>query len=492
MAKGNYQAYQQLQPIQADYSGPAKRAEELFLAGEAQKKAMRAEAAKLEAERQKALADQLGTDLDKLDPKALGLARLDEAVFNVVGEAADRLKEEYDRAESDPSYAGSSEFALRRNKLTRVVKELAGAQEGISQRMQTYQERKKNGKLSNYFNNYVDTLDVDNMALKLDKNYDLLALSLNPDYNPESEDPSVPKVVSSTVFEVLRNGEDEEFFDRIDYEAELAAMKNTLGDRESQVVTGYGETTLTQSWEDVKVGAINRVKAKLGTKDNPTTFAKSLWADVMGLPGQRKFTEEQMKYMQESVLSDLQLSYDTKDVRKVDFSAIANRGNKTREEGGDAPLYSQIRIVKDPDTGSIQTGYQGEGPEGEDSGSYFSLPLKAKILIGGEEVPVGSVFLSDSGKLRAVVERELYKMSGSTVDIPLEDGDSVTVSKKLFEKSLLDTVNLSSLANALGLDNARTMKKFLQDYKESEKSGEGFPQEWAQTQEPGGVDWGSM
>lgn len=493
MAKGTYAAYQQLQPIQEDFSGVAQRAEEIFLTQQAQKKALKAEANKLEAERLKGLSDQLGIDLDKLNPKALGLARLDSAVFNVVNEAADRLKIEYDKAKASPAYASSFEFALRRNKLTGLVKELAGSEEGISQRMATYQERKKTGKLSNYFNSYPDTLDVDNMALKLDKDYNLVALSLNANYDPDNEEESGPPVVTSTVFEALKNGEDEGFFDKIDYELELSKMKETLGDRENQVVTGFGETVLTQSWEDVEVGAQNMVMAKLGTKESPSNFAKSLWTDIMGLPPQKEFTKDQMDHMRSSLLSKLRVAYDTKDIRKVDFSAQLARDKANKPgQSDDPPLYSQVRIAKDPETGSIQTGYQGAGPKGGDSGSNFTLPLKAKILIEGKEVPVGSVFLSDSGEMKAVVDVERVKMSGSTVDIALPNGDRVTVHEKLFEKALLDTVNLNSLANSLGLDNANTMKKFLTDYREAEKSGDGFPLEWSSTQEAGAVDWSSM
>ena len=359
MAKGNYAAYQKLQPVDIDWTKIAKSGVDAELARRDKKRA-----------EEKAEQDELQTvEFSPLEDVVTNIDSIDQAMALGIQEAGKINQQDFDKASTDIDFKRSAEYKIRNANIQNFPQKLKTLSSGVTELAKKYSDAEMQGKLSSWDESLGATLHgafvSEKVVFKVDEKtgepYAMVAQTSedlktgkdgdNPNGYVYNDDGSISmkKVTANEVFKGL--GE-YKITQKIDVAAEAQKFGKALGKKVETEIAGSMASGLTitkeQKFEFIQEKANQAATDLLGSSGSPTDLAKNIWADKMGRKS-RELTEEDMLEIRDNFVQSASVYYD--ETEDKTFSQRPPSGGVG--SGKTTPKIYTPTYVTNPSTGAL-------------------------------------------------------------------------------------------------------------------------------------------
>lgn len=360
MAKGNYAAYQKLQPIDIDWAKIAKSGVDAELARRDKKKA-----------EEKAEQDELQTvEFNPLQDVVTNIDSVDQAMALGIQEAGKINQQDFERASTDIEFKRSAEYKMRSANIQNFPTKLKNLSAGVTELAKKYADAEMQGQVSSWDESLGATLHgafvTEKVIFKADEKtgepYAMVAQTSedlktgkdgdNPNGYVYNDDGSISmkKVTPNEVFKGL--GE-YRITKKMDVAAEAQKFGKALGKKVETDIKGNMASGLTitkeQKFEFIQETANKAATDLLGSAGSPTDLAKNIWADKMGRKS-RELTENDMLEIRDNFVQSASAYYDQTEEKtfnqRTPNTGSGGSGNKT-------PKVYTPNYVTNPSTGEL-------------------------------------------------------------------------------------------------------------------------------------------
>jgi len=359
MAKGNYAAYQQLQPIDIDWTEIAKSGVDAELARRDKKRA-----------EEKAEQDELQTvEFTPLEDVVTNVDSLDQAMALGIQEAGEINQRDFDKASKDIDFKRSSEYKVRHANIQNYPKRLKTLSQGVAELAKRYSQAEMDGKVSDWDDSLGATLHgafvTEKVIFKADERtgepYAMVAQTKedlktgkdgdNPNGYVYNDDGSI-SMKKVTINEVFKGLGEYRITNKVDVAAEAQKFGKALGKKVETDIDGNMASGLTitkeQKFEFIQEKANEAAMDLLGSAGAPTDLAKNIWADKMGRKS-RELTEENMLEIRDDFVQSASAYYDQTQEKSFNQRATGGTSNSGKNDiEVHTPSY-----VTDPSTGAL-------------------------------------------------------------------------------------------------------------------------------------------
>ena len=404
---GTFTALQKLKPITVDWGKVAKTGTDREDVLDARKKA--------EEKARKDERDKIG--YDNLDPVITGIDSLDKGLTLGIQEASTMQYEDYKKALSDPTYADSPEYKIRKKNLNDYSKNVKAFTDGYSTLAQSVIGKSQDGSLSSWDDQLLSELnggfvsekvkfgvgasgEVEAYIASTDQS---LVTEENPDgYVLDADGKKrISKVTPREIFNGLGRYS---VTPDVDIQKTATDLGTKLGEDVKSSINGY-EITSEQSWSDKEPETRKLVRGLLGSPNAPTPLAKRLWADVMDNDS-RKLSESDMTEIENTMLDNIKPFYDEVVNKSKDFGAQESARGRAEKRNKDNITPA---IVPDSDTGKPKVvTVPGTNIKG------YAISFGDDTTLQVEDTETSSTFIrniyyTDKGVFADKIEGEKYK-----------------------------------------------------------------------------------
>lgn len=481
--KGTFAAYQQLRPVDLNVDETLRDIQDREAAYAQQREARRKERELAK----KSLTDKFATTYGNLTDVVTKNKSVNEAYARSLVKAKKKLRGMHERAKVNPALMDDYDFIVQMKNLDKFSKDLSTASSELTKYYQDINTGLEDGTVSDYMSDAIN----DSESIFLKKQFDV---SVGDDGSPVGvfavTDDEGNLVYDDDGDVVLKDMSLSSIFDGTGlppiikrYNLTENAIK--IGEKLGKRVKGTPGEGFTynkrQSFEDIEDDARMAVRGIIGF-DQPTPEAKSIWADVMGMSAKEKYTEADMKAIEDTYINAIKPYYDTEDDTATNYSAqqaALSRAQKAEE--GSGVLGTFDIVTKD---GKINTK-ELEGVAGDLRGEAirFSLPVNPKTKMAsatvmnenGSLVEVDRLYILENGNLAYEGFELVGKASGKPLNsqqkneylVDLDGGGAGRLSYEVSKKKMgggadANSTVLTNLAKHYGYRNQDELKAVLQ------------------------------
>jgi len=439
--KGTYTALQQLQPIAEDFGQIALDAAKVERDIQLQKAKDAAALAKIRSAEQETIRKAFGMSYEDLQDVITGIDSLDQPMSAGVNSAASMLGVMHKQANANFRLLRDPVFMRRKSNLEGFSKTLAAISERYANYAQVVGEGFQKGELSEWSSGALGEADA--VFRKLD-----LAITANPETGKPLvvfRDPKTKELRIMDINKVLDGRGMAELVPWFDFNKSVRLQGAALGKDEFKRIRG-GVAITTQSFSTKRDAELIKARANMGTAEDPSVIAKSIWTNNMGneprlavVDGKitKSLTDKDLDDIAEFYTDALGGYYDAKYVE-----------TPIRSSGASGKSGGLNTIILETDTkGKVSQ----EIPEDlfkleDDVGNItpFSIPSKT-VYLGhkDEKREIQRLFITDTG----LIGYEGRWPSGTFKDKPLVEGSpfSGTTSGKEFENFVSEEMSLSEI-----------------------------------------------
>jgi hypothetical protein len=484
--KGTYTALQQLRPIQTDFGKIATDAAAVQHQRDLEVEAKRAATAKARQEQKSKIAEGFREDYAKLTEVVTGTKSLTEAMSRGVGAARDMLGETYKEIERNPAMYDDINVSMKVANASNFSKNLKLVSDRYTEYAAKVTKGMTDGSLSEWNNETLNDLNSifkdGNLDVTVDPQTGLpiaVFAKQDDDGNYVYDDDGEVVMERMNLLEVLDGRGLQDTPSKFDLAKHAQTAGKDLGDRMQKTEGGDFTTREIQTFEMIEPEVRDLAKGLIGTAQNPTDVAKSIWTDTLGnnKPPGGELTEADMSLIEDAYVNATRPFYDEKDKADVNFGARNAAKKLAKEEAAKTPKGEIFEVVTDQegDPTNVQTLVGVSGDIGGGA-MAFSMPRDPKNKYSGVAVEkegkrliVDRIYLTNSGEVAYSGYSIEGRSSGELIDPTdwLSGKISTQVTKSEFGGGADpgDKV-LTDLARAVGLSGEAELKKALQTTKD--------------------------
>lgn len=485
-ASSTYAAYQQLRPIADKSLDNLLKVEQLIASREgrrAKKEKTAADAAaKEEAEINKMLKESgLSASLENV---FTGIKTLDQSLMLGAANVADERTELQNKIAKGELNPNSPDVADRINNLNAWPKKIRSATDIMTKEYANFKKLKAEGKISKWdygkeklFDSFFGKVNPDTGEIETK-----LVFLNDKRGNPYVVSPGEDGKNNILGINEINNGNVDLFSTRepIDYETYLdTAIKHAtkLGTRIDTRLKGQYLVT-EQKFDSHKDEVIGESEEIFGTSDNPTDFAKGVWADKLGRDP-KDLDEEGIDEMQVDYVRDVKSFYNEKYSETLDPTYERQQARIKKEREAAAKKAATVKgdelfleLETDIDGVPVLGKIPGVGPEIDLQGDayIFSLPKdnkgkrqELKYIFKGKERIVDNLYFTKNRKIvfvGSVKDKKASRDSGGDLTGKYEYTTSP------FTKGgnrIDDLTEFNEVARILGFKNVGGLYKHMEE-----------------------------
>jgi len=412
--KGTYAAFQQLQPISTDFGKIAQDNELLRMKREEQKRlekatenAQMAANAKAENDRRNKLTENYNKSYALLGSTVTGIGDFDTVVYDQVKRAQDIRTKIYHNRLADSNYDSKNpNTAQIVANLNNFPKDMVRLQKVFVDNATPIITAKREGTLSAYkedndkFNMLQSVAEKNHLGMTFDNLGRSKAVYAKVDDDGEilkHKDGNI--ILEEMPLEDMSNGVFlGGFTTKLTNEGYYTIVKNigeSLASKEYKNTRGL---TTEQKIEFNKEDAKTQANIGLGTWDNPSSKAKSIWGDIMGNTDTNITSEGDFNKIVDKLASDSETFFDTKDFETFDYKEAyditKDKEETTTDSGGLKPM-SNIQS-------KLESSLDGEGPMVENIANVkygVTPPAEVKFTTKEGEIILDGLYITKDNKL---------------------------------------------------------------------------------------------
>lgn len=406
---GNYAAYQQSTPIREDFGDNMLQAENMqFRYREEQRR-------EEEAKRRRQLEDdaRLATDLEKMKHVITGVKSVDEINYRAVGQATHQLGEIHRQLNTgNLTQAQRQDLLLKKGTLTKFPELLKGASERIQKQAATLSEGIQNGTVSEWDLQELEKIEaffgVKGEDGRMSPNY---VIDFDEAGNP------VGKLVTQSgeyheipFLDIYNGGTFNSVTQSVNSDQYTKGIVDNLGKRQQAKIEG-GLIQTYQNFDSQREGVSGMLDAALGSENDPSDLAKSIWADADNLgKSPKEFGKGSIKEIKDFLINKIQAGYDqTMSASQYRYQSSSDGSTATERK------KQQLAISVYENTNKAAQG---------DAEALGLLKGRTK-KVGKDYVTASDAFLS--GDNIVITDQE-----GNTLEsIPMSESQEVRASKLL-------------------------------------------------------------
>jgi len=462
---GTYTALQQLEPYQEDTPEKVMQAFEFGKGIADEARAQEADRKAAQKKQKEDLVKKFKTDYGTLFHVVTKTKSIDEAFIRGVNGAMNMMGDIYKDIESNPALANEIGTQTKIQNLKNFSKNL----KLISDRYTVYADYvgkgMKEGKLSNWNTRTLSDLNSifvqANLDVKVDEETGLpiaVIAELGKDDKPTG------RLKELNLLEVLDGRGLNDTVETFDFQESVTKIGTKAGDRSKTTPSGFSYTE-KQQFSTIEPEIRNMVKGFLGTPDNPTDVAKSIWADTMGL-SPKDLTSTDMKRIEDYYVKSIGTFYDEKNKTVIQHGArTAAQKEKRIATGKGKKAGYGIELRTDTEGNPIEAS--PTGVYGDIGGGGYSFTLPEDITLGpkGSKQLIDMLYLTNAGKIAYEGTEFIGKKTGQPID-PANRFSGKFSGEQVIERFVgggLNDTQLNRIARDLVLRNAAELKKTLED-----------------------------
>ena len=324
--KGTYAALQQLQPISTDF-GKIARDNELLQFKYREEKKQKEDA---EKQRKDKVTEGFNADYSTLQDVITGTQSIDEAYTRGLDSARELRFAIHKSAEKNPEIMGDPKTTFITANLRNFSATLAEAGKKYSEYAKTTATGIADGTLSSWNN---DTLDELN-SIFVEANLEVQAdpetghpIGLTTDKNGE--------IKRVNIIEILDGRGLIDTPAKYDFQAKTKEIGTKLG--KDVISRQEGFTTIKEQNYSTKEGEVREVvKGLLGSPEEPSDIAKSIWTDAMGKKKSDYNAKSSLKEIEDFYVKGVGLYYSEELTRDPNLSAQASKDRLDFKKSQDA------------------------------------------------------------------------------------------------------------------------------------------------------------
>lgn len=477
--KGTYAAYQQLNPIQADFGDPMERFADRVIASQDKKRAYEDQ----KRRERMAMSEKFDAELQALEPVITGVQSVDEINYQAFSDSASQLGEIHRQILANPSMAMDPNLRMRRANLINSPKILKAAEARITSQYQKLTEGLANGTLSGWEKDQLDEMQAYYGVKQEDGTY-------SPNYIIKYDDKGQMyfavkgadgRLSRKSVPAIINGYEYGDFAQAVKVDEWVKNYTDSLG-KDQVIGRAPGGTAIYQKWtQGLEDSQREILRTKLYDGDGgPSDFAKSVWVEGMG-KSKADFGEDSLQQMEEYLIGRVRDGYDkTISGYSRDPQPSSSPMSKYLQETYE--IQSRITPMTNEEGGFLTYEKSGgdvqEGPKRKGEGDYFGINIPGdlfKLRMGdaGETVVNAVYYDPKSGRMKA---RGLEKEPTPGVIVKSStEGDTGQPYPKYTEK-YLNQEEMNNLASILRFQNTKQLKEHFNKILGTSSGGAGI--EW--------------
>ena len=443
MAKGTYGAYQRLTPIQQDYG----RNSDQQLAKFGMLKGQQDAQTQAEQIRQEQLAASYAEDMSGINMDFTGIKSVDQINMDFVNTSKQQLGNMYRQMRENPGLASDPNFMLKMANLKNGAKLIAQAQGPVTKYATQLGEGMQDGTLSDANQQQLDEMEAIFGIRNEDGTY-------SPNYRIVHDEQGMPMMIGKTkdgrifrksVADMANGLQFGNPIKRMDYDDYITTKSKTLGAR---IKSGHyqGLTTTQQKFEYIEPEVRKGLEADLGTADNPSDMAKSMWVDQLGRD-LNELDANAIEEMKDTIVNSLRMGY-------KESTTMSGRRITPGQEGQKEIPKGQI----DPSSITLMTNSVGEPALDKSLGfggaHGFSLPQALDLGLNNDRKQINSVYLDQAGNV-------YIKGQDSVRD---EDSTFSAYNTEPYQRNSKEHLQeVTAFARKMGFPNVSSLAKYLRN-----------------------------
>jgi len=253
---------------------------------------------------------QLGTDISSLDDVITNIDDIDTANSYIIKDGVNELRNIHlQLAEEGLTDRERVDLEVKRNNILKLPSLLKQNQEKFITGSKAFTEGYANGSVSKWnegkLGQISSVFDKKDFVEKLDQRGRPVALI---------KDPETGGYVEVPLTEALQGDFFSDVVSTYKFDAETNTYATNLGKRVKSSTNGYYDIS-TQSFDSQEANVREDARVMMGTLENPSDVAKSIWTDKMGNKA-KTLTKEDMAEIEETFVNTIRAKYDEAMSRK--------------------------------------------------------------------------------------------------------------------------------------------------------------------------------
>lgn len=409
-----------------------------------------------EAKRQQAIDDSYQKDIESIKPVITGVQSVDEINYRATAQAQKRIGDIYREFRQNPSSQSNAQLKMELANLKSFPETLRAVEGKVTNFATDFVKGYAEGKYSKWDEDKLDELGafigepdengnmVPNYIIDFNKNGQMVAKAMKKDGTYFEK--SINAVMNGFDFSSATPSVDAEKF--------TTDRAKALGKRQQQKIAG-GFKTVTDDFSSHEELEREALSAALGSVEEPSALAKSVWADEMNMGRSKEdFNENSLKEIEDFLIERMATKYDSTisstQLRKPDGPTDrqkARAGIQIMKDGG-RPVTEYLR----PNDKNAE--YIG-----------FSLATPVTTGVGNKDKKINSLYIDDSGDIMFKGQEVVKESSTKSVGgYNISGGSKETVYKDITGGGL-NSKELNIIANRLGYDNTDGLREALLEKK---------------------------
>jgi hypothetical protein len=441
---GTYTAYQQVRPIQNDLSDEVRAGEDRFF----RNKQAQAQEDRYQQQRQDALNKQMSEDMSALDPVITGIQSVDEINYGATSAAMSRIGDIYRMFRSNPQMQNDPTLRMELANLKNFPKILEANQKRLVEYTTNLSEGFAEGTYSEWDKDLLDETEAF-FGVKQEDG------SISPNYVIQFDKKGSPYFVGKTkegrMFKrslsgIINGYEYADATKAFSAEEYAETMSKALGKRE-EVSIGGKFITNSQTFAAHEDRVRNDIRTALGTAEDPSDLAKSIWVDQVNMGRNKEdFNESSLKEIEEYLVDKVRMRYD-------ETKSVSERRKDTTSTDAKATPGQGIQLMTDTEGGALNPF----PTTGDSKGFAFSLPKAVGFGVGEKERKINALYLRPDGSIVAKGQEPVPDGDGG---FSFNFGDPKSEYQETFATN---SEEINTIARQLGFNNAAELKTYLKD-----------------------------
>lgn len=462
MAKvGGGAAYQRLQPPNEAISNALQNSAALA-SRRANAEADRNERAKVREQQKKdKLQDSYNQDIATIEPVITGIQSVDEINYRAVGNAQKRIGDIYRELMDNPDPNRKRELNMELANLRSMPKTLKEMEKPMAESYAAFLKGYSEGTISEWdedkgeeFQAFFGVKGQDgkitpNYIIDFDDKGTMIAKGITEQ----------GKYFETSANQILGGHEFSNFTKAINANAYASDMAKGLG-KNQQLKISRGMQTIVQDFSMVEDEVREDIRESLGTVDNPTSLAKSVWVENYNMNrSKEEFDESSLQEIEDFLVAKVARGYDN--------TVSARQLRKPDGPSDTQKAQDSIEIMRDSATGEPLERYIKPNDKNL-STTAFSIGEPVTTGVGNKDKRINKLYLGDNGEVYFEGEE---KVTEEVPEIKYGMETGKTLKRTYYKKEPeggLNSEELNVVANRLGFDNGYKLKQFLKNKKEQE------------------------
>lgn len=462
MAKvGGGAAYQRLQPPNEAISNALQNSAALA-SRRANAEADRNERSKVREQQKKdKLQDSYNQDIATIEPVITGIQSVDEINYRAVGNAQKRIGDIYRELMDNPEPNRKRELNMELANLRSMPKTLKEMEKPMAESYSAFLKGYSEGTISEWDEDKGEEFQAF-FGVKGEDG------KITPNYIIDFDDKGAMvakgitesgKYFETSANQILGGHEFSNFTKAINANAYASDLAKGLG-KNQQFRISRGFQQVVQDFSMVEDDVRQDIRDSLGTVDDPSDLAKSVWVENYNMNrSKEEFDESSLQEIEDFLVAKVARGYDStisaSQLRKPDGPTDAQKAQDSIELMRNSATGEPLERYIKPNDKNLST-------------TAFSVGETITTGVGNKDKRINTLYLGDNGE---VYFRGEEKVTEEVPVVKYGMATGETEEKTSYQEVVgggLDSEELNVVANRLGFDNGYKLKQFLKDKKERE------------------------